>query len=94
MSRARLELDHQPTIREVVDMAFRGVPFVGGWWYGYRTKGSTYILGSRGFQFDDDRDRDSVAITRWGQVVPLSIATPPDFVAEIQGEIDSKRAEQ
>ena len=93
MSRARVELDHQPTIREVVDMAKRGVSFVGGWWYGHRTQGGTYILGSRGFQFDDDRDRDSIAITAWGNVVPLSMAVTEDFVAEVQSEIDSRRAE-
>lgn len=75
-------------------MAKRGVSFVGGWWYGSRTVGGTYILGSRGFQFDDDRDRDSIAITAWGNVLPLSMATPPDFVAEVQSEIDSRRAEQ
>lgn len=93
MSRRITHLDHQPTIREVVDMAKRGVPFIGGWWYGRRTAGGTYILGSRGFQFDDDHDRDSVAITTWGQVVPLSIATPPDFVEEFQKAVDdTKRA--
>ncbi len=93
MSRRITHLDHQPSTAEVVDLAHAGTPFEGGWWIGYLTRGGTYIVASKGLQFDDGLDRDSIAITRWGQVVPLSIATPPDFVEEFQKAVDdTKRA--
>lgn len=92
MSHRRVRLDHQPSPAEIVDMARRGVAFEGGWIKGRRTKGGTFIVTSKGFQFDDDQDRDSIAITAWGKVAQLGLAVAPDWVEEIEQAIAATKA--
>jgi hypothetical protein len=87
-----VKFESNPSAAEIVALAKHGEPFVAPWWVGYLTRGRTYIIASQGFKFDDDKDRDKVAITMWGQVVPLDIAVDPEWVELLREAIAESKA--